>query len=294
MLKKVFLCLSSFSEKSKRSSRCVIEVFVQNWKPLWKPAGYVHTHTHTGTHKRAHTRVCTHTRAHTYARRIQRKESLTIVKRRIHNYETPTNCPYFPRKSLRVVTRVCVALKRLTKSGRVGGTRRRDEGGGKYNPVFVAVNVVSVWRPGFPVLRLFVVYIAPAPSNYCADATPTRGVWSQIQSLRRDLSRLCRLPDRSTPTRGEGETSHLSLYITENFTLFLLLTCRGCPGSSARSGHFHAHTLRVCSGRFFLTPARSSWQKKKRIKKKKNKKKIPKPSTWRSTRRDRVRAGVQL
>lgn len=84
-----------------------------------------------------------------------------------------------------------------------GGTRRRDEGGGKYNPVFVAVNVVSVWRPGFPVLRLFVVYIAPAPSNYCADATPTRGVWRQTQSLRRDLSRLCRLPDRSTPTPTE-------------------------------------------------------------------------------------------
>lgn len=78
--------------------------------------------------------------------------------------------------------------------------------------------MVSVWRPGFPVLRLFVVYIARARSNYCADATPTRGVWSQIQSLRRDLSRLCRLLDRSTPTRREGETSHLYLYITENRT----------------------------------------------------------------------------
>lgn len=100
-------------------------------------------------------------------------------------------------------------VKKLEKSGEK--TRRRDEGGGKYNPVFVAVNVVSVWRPGFPELRLFVVYIARAPSNYCADATPTRGVWSRIQSLRRDLSRLCGLPDRSTPTRREGETSHLSL-----------------------------------------------------------------------------------
>lgn len=28
--------------------------------------------------------------------------------------------------------------------------------------------------------QAFVVYIARAPSNYCADATPTRGVWSQI------------------------------------------------------------------------------------------------------------------
>lgn len=41
MLKKVF-CLSSFREKSKRCSRCVIEVFVPNLKALWKPAGYVH------------------------------------------------------------------------------------------------------------------------------------------------------------------------------------------------------------------------------------------------------------
>lgn len=65
------------------------------------------------------------------------------------------------------------------------------------NPGFVAVNAVSVWRPGFPVLRLFVVYIARAPSNYCADATPTRGVWSQMHSLRHNLSRLYRLPDRS-------------------------------------------------------------------------------------------------
>lgn len=40
--RKVF-CLSPFSEKSKRSSRCVIEVFVPNWKAFWKSAGYVHT-----------------------------------------------------------------------------------------------------------------------------------------------------------------------------------------------------------------------------------------------------------
>ena len=67
--KKVFFffwCLSSFSENVKRSSRCVIEVFVQNWKPLWKPAGYVHTDRHT----HAHTHTCTHVRT----RRIQRKK----------------------------------------------------------------------------------------------------------------------------------------------------------------------------------------------------------------------------
>lgn len=57
--------------------------------------------------------------------------------------------------------------------------------------------MVTVWRPGFPVLRLFVVYIARAPSNYCADATPTRGVWSQIHSLCHNLSRLYTRPDRS-------------------------------------------------------------------------------------------------
>lgn len=131
------------------------------------------------------------------------------------------------------------------------------------------MNVVSVWRPGFPVLRLFVVYIAPAPSNYCADATPTRGVWRQTQSLRRDLSRLCRLPDRSTPTRREGETSHLSLYITENFINFLLLTCRGCPGPSARSGHFQSDTLRFFYWRIFRTPVELA-------KNKTNKKNTPK------------------
>lgn len=75
--------------------------------------------------------------------------------------------------------------------------RRWDEGGGKTNLVFGAANVVSVWRPGFPVLRLFVVYIAQAPGNYCTDVTPTRGVWSQIHSLHHNLSRLYRRPDRS-------------------------------------------------------------------------------------------------
>lgn len=177
------------------------------------------------------------------------------------------------------MTQVCVAWKRLTKSGGEK-TRRRDEGGGKYNPVFVAVNVVSVWRPGFPVLRLFVVYIAPAPSNYCADATPTRGVWRQTQSLRRDLSRLCRLPDRSTPTRREGETSHLSLYITENFIHFRLLTCRGCPRPSARSGHFQSDTLRFFYWRLFLTPVKLA--KNKQTNKQKN---HQKSSTWRNPRR---------
>ena len=72
-----------------------------------------------------------------------------------------------------------------------------DEGGGKTNPVFVAVNVVSVLRPGFPVRRLFVVYIAQALSNYCTDATRTRGVWSQIHSLRHNLSRLYSRSHRS-------------------------------------------------------------------------------------------------
>ena len=84
-------------------------------------------------------------------------------------------------------------------------------------PFFVAVNVVSVWRPGFPVLRLFVVYIARAPSNYCADATPTRGVWSQIHSLCHNLSRLYRRADRSPcnvytfMTHTWGHVSRLSL-----------------------------------------------------------------------------------
>ena len=59
--------------------------------------------------------------------------------------------------------------------------------------------MVSVWRPGFPVLRLFVVYIARAPGNYCTDVTPTRGVWSQIRSLYHNLSRLYGRPDRSAP-----------------------------------------------------------------------------------------------
>lgn len=120
-------------------------------------------------------------------------------------------------------------------------------------------------------LRLFVVYIAPAPSNYCADATPTRGVWRQTQSLRRDLSRLCRLPDRSTPTRREGETSHLSLYMTENLHIhFLLLIYRGCPGPSARSGHFQSDTLRFFYWHIFLTPvelAKTNKQTKKTPKK---------------------------
>lgn len=43
MLKKSFFVCLPFSEKSKRSSRCVIEVFVPNWKALSKSAGYVHT-----------------------------------------------------------------------------------------------------------------------------------------------------------------------------------------------------------------------------------------------------------
>lgn len=77
--------------------------------------------------------------------------------------------------------------------------------------------MVSVWRPGFPVLRLFVVYIARAPSNYCADATPTRGVWSQIHSLCHNLSRLYRRADRSPcnvytfTTHTWGHVSRLSL-----------------------------------------------------------------------------------
>ncbi|MEQ2214307.1 hypothetical protein XENOCAPTIV_000637 [Xenoophorus captivus] len=37
---------------------------------------------------------------------------------------------------------------------------------------------------GSPCAGVFVVYIARAPGNYRADATPTRGVWSQIRSLR--------------------------------------------------------------------------------------------------------------
>lgn len=87
--------------------------------------------------------------------------------------------------------------------------------------------MVSVWRPGFPVLRLFVVYIARAPSNYCADATPTRGVWSQIHSHCHNLSRLYRLPDRSPcnvytvtkRTRGLRLTpSSMSLFAVKIFT----------------------------------------------------------------------------
>lgn len=91
---------------------------------------------------------------------------------------------------------LCIGLKMLMKSGRkkIAGEMKEAE---KRIPFFVAVNAVSVWRTGFPVLRLFVVYIARAPSNYCADATPTRGVWSQIHSLRHNLSRLYRLPDSS-------------------------------------------------------------------------------------------------
>lgn len=73
--------------------------------------------------------------------------------------------------------------------------------------------MVSVWRPGFPVLRLFVVYIARAPSNYCADATPTRGVWSQIHSLCHNLSRLYGRPDRSRCNVYRDET-HMGLRFT--------------------------------------------------------------------------------
>lgn len=42
MLKKVFVSLPLVKSQSA-GSRCVIEVFVANWKAPWKPAGYVHT-----------------------------------------------------------------------------------------------------------------------------------------------------------------------------------------------------------------------------------------------------------
>lgn len=84
-------------------------------------------------------------------------------------------------------------------------------------------------------LRLFVVYIARAPSNYCADATPTRGVWSQIHSLCHNLSRLYRRPDRSpcnvyTPSRNArgGYVSRLPL----------------CPCSQFRFSHTDCCTYR--------------------------------------------------
>lgn len=129
--------------------------------------------------------------------------------------------------------------------------RRRDEEGGKYNPVFVAVNVVSVWRPGFPVLRLFVVFIARAPSNYCADATPTRGVWSQIQSLRRDPSRLCGLPRTGLHLRGERAKPH-------TFLLKLLRTF-----STFCSTHRQVRTV-CASDALLVTAAFFSWDERSR------------------------------
>ncbi len=72
------------------------------------------------------------------------------------------------------------------------------------------------------------VYIAQAPSNYCADATPTRGVWSQIHSLCHNLSRLYRRSDRSPCNvytfmkhTHMGSTFHafsLSLFTDQSFT----------------------------------------------------------------------------
>lgn len=54
--------------------------------------------------------------------------------------------------------------------------------------------------------------------------------------------------------RREGETSHLSLDITENFIHLLRLTWRGCPGPSAGSGHFQSDTLRFFYWRLLQTP----------------------------------------
>lgn len=138
-----------------------------------------------------------------------KEQALTILK----SYLSPSDARDLyisPRKVSRPRRRfLCIGLKRFGEKNH----RRWDEGGGKKSPVFVAVNVVSVWRPGFPVLGLFVVYIARAPSNYCADATPTRGVWSQIHSLCHNLSRLYGRPDRS-PCNVDRDETHMGLRFT--------------------------------------------------------------------------------
>lgn len=71
------------------------------------------------------------------------------------------------------------------------------------------MNVVSVRRAGVPRAQAFLWFIYPkCPGNYCADATPTRGVWSQIRSLRaapRSITPLMRsLPPANPPQHGQS------------------------------------------------------------------------------------------
>lgn len=101
----------------------------------------------------------------------------------------------------------------------------------KTNPVFVAVNVVSVWRPGFPVLRLFVVYIARAPqqllrwcdsNTWCLESDP----FPPPQSI--------------TPEQKTGQVSAQRRYLGETHmeaTFHAFPPCR-CPHFT----HTHTHT----------------------------------------------------
>ncbi|MED6231850.1 hypothetical protein ATANTOWER_010961 [Ataeniobius toweri] len=104
---------------------------------------------------------------------------------------------------------------------------------------------------GSPCAGVFVVYIARAPGNYRADATPTRGVWSQIRSLR--SAAIYHASIRSAPDSclfGAYTLGHTRIYCT--YRHVIAPVDRKCAPDFG-GGHFQ-------SDRVVLPRYRARWQ----------------------------------